>query len=174
MHFSVLVFGPDPEAQMDALRQAGHFDWYGIGGRYTGTLILHPGATSGVVYGDTLPAFEARLVAMMAESGLNPNRGSTPAGRRPGVDQAALADIDLDATSEELFPVALVDRGVWTEAELDPDHEAWLAVRHRLGEQQAGPEPHGRDQADAWSALVDLRFETSDPGELVTVVDCHI
>ncbi len=173
MHFAVIVFGPDPEGQMEALRPAGHFDWYGIGGRYTGSLILRRGAASGVVYGDTLPTFEARLVAMMAESGFNPDRGTTPAGRHPGVDQAALADIDLDATAEQVFPVAMIDRGVWTEADLDPDHEAWLAVRHQLGGQPAGPEPAGRERTDAWSEQIDRRFETGDPAELVTIVDCH-
>ena len=82
----------------------GTSDWAGIGGRYTGSLIPLPDATSGRIYGDTLPRHEAGLAALIGESGTAMTRPG--ALQRSGVDQLTIRDLDFAATET---PVYLID-----------------------------------------------------------------
>ena len=86
MHRCALVIG-DVEAQMTPhTSEWGWCDWWAIGGRYTGRLVLKPGA-EGKVYGDAIPWFEVNLGHKLSDA-LPSTTVSRPMGawqwRRPG------------------------------------------------------------------------------------------
>lgn len=117
MHAGALVIGEDPMDVINARIEANNgigIDWGAIGGRYTGSLILRPGATSGRVYGDAIPDFEAALVRALSDRDWTTT--VRPGRRRGGVDQARKGDIDFPRTfaAGGRTPLVVVD-GVWHE-----------------------------------------------------------
>ena len=124
-HFTALVIGADPEQQLSkyAERERGprdrsieKWDWYVMGGRWSGWLPLKPGCAG-----------------VLGEPGVMDN--APVAG---GADQASKRDIDFDA--RPLIPFAIVKDGVWHESGsmgwfamvdgADPDE--WAAIVARL------------------------------------------
>jgi hypothetical protein len=61
MHNVVLVIGDHPVEQLRPLHPD-PFDWYAVGGRYSGWLLTRPEATTGILYGDAISAAEARVL----------------------------------------------------------------------------------------------------------------
>lgn len=203
MHYAVLVIGDNPLAQLDARRicdrscgecdeircQIG-IDWAAIGGRYTGTLVLRPGAVSGTVYGDAVPDVEAALTAMGADRGLAvvrtvPGVEASPAVS--GVDQALARDVDWEASSRYVAPVHVVIDGVWH----DPDDmgalfaasammAAWAVIgadpdvaADRLPPADLARLESGLDASAAWDREIGRIVGATPADALVTVVDVH-
>jgi hypothetical protein len=170
MHTALLVIGDDPIGQLiqkapshwtrtDSTATAAHNsadeddywtgdDWYGIGGRYSGTLIPRPGATSGRVYGDTMPGIEAALAGRLSNAGVVAQRMSH---HGEGVDQIQLSDLDIVATVDRVAPTAIVVGGVVHRCEITMDEQ-------KLAE---------------WDAMVRRLLTEADPTEMVSVVDAH-
>ena len=152
-------------------------DWAGIGGRYTGSLIPVPGATSGVVYGDTLPVVDAGLAALAREAGGNMLRPR--AVQRPGVDQLLVRDLDVEATAT---PPQLLDaEDNMHGPDLTPEEEGiYMAIAMFEGYGfQAVDEPSDADKdavmskMDAWQQRYRELIAAADPDALITVVDVH-
>ena len=192
MHYCTLVLGPDPEGQLQPYAGPGQrVDWFAIGGRYTGNLILKQGATSGRVYGDAMPEFEVHLAMM-------PRPDDTAIGARglhgtqhgPGVDQARHGDVDWPVTPVA-SPAILVDHGQWHE----PDDEAFttgmVASMCRATVEMGAPifadrlrDSYGVDslaelealaekQLAPWNEFVARRIAACGQDVLVTVFDVH-
>jgi hypothetical protein len=110
MHSCALVITDDDvDAAMETADVRGRgVDWWAIGGRYSGYLPLVPDATTGKVYGDAMPGFEATLAAL-APPDAGFARGLQSLGRpsRPddGVDQAARRDVDVERFVELVLPM---------------------------------------------------------------------
>jgi hypothetical protein len=154
MHTCALVVSDDDgvDAAMETADVGGRgVDWWAIGGRYSGYLPLVPNATTGKVYGDAMPGFEATLAAV-APPDAGFARGFQSLGRpsRPddGVDQAARRDVDVERFVERVLPMV----GMFV-----ADGEAhWTDLGGTASE------------ADVLAALVDA------PGDArVSVVDIH-
>lgn len=89
-HFTVMVIGKDPEGQLAKFEETtngGKWDWYVLGGRWSGLIKLLPG-TQGV-YG---------------QSGVGNNA--------VGIDRAKLGDIE---NIDEISTFAIVKDGQWYE-----------------------------------------------------------
>jgi hypothetical protein len=161
MHTATLVIGPDVEAQMAPhTGEDGWCDWWGIGGRYTGRLILKPGA-EGKVFGDAVPLFEAMFSHAISEQ-LPTATTSRCAAPGDGVDQARLRDIEKINASLG----AVVVGGVLHEPDED-EFEAWW--------KEVGPDAR-RPTAEImprWVERMNELLALADPDDLVTVVDVH-
>jgi hypothetical protein len=167
MHIPVFVLGDgDPAARaMAALRQTLDPDWAAIGGRYSGMLIPKAGATSGRVFGDAMPDFEAHMSAHMSALGraLHPEHAEHIEnirmgyrGDRTGVDQVEIDDCDVDAT----FDAATTAPAVVVDLE--------TAVYHMLPDHANVLEPLPADPDGC-----DRAFDSAPEGTLLTVVDVH-
>ena len=99
-HFTVMVVGENPEEQLEPFRENDEsfvsnskFDWYELGGRWTGSLKLKDGrsgvtGTPGVITN-------------------NANKGFC--------DQARLQDIDFDNMGNDFSVFAVLKDGKWYE-----------------------------------------------------------
>src|SRR6266542_2697918 len=92
MHCAILVVGENPvERATNINTPMGTTDWACIGGRYTGQMPALPDATTAVVYGDSLPDFEAWVIKMMGDD------AGRPTHRGDGYDQMRRVDLDIHA-----------------------------------------------------------------------------
>jgi hypothetical protein len=181
MHAAMLVVGPEPaERARKAGVPLGPVEWAGIGGRFQGSLITIPGARSGVLYGDTMPAFEAQVLGMAMPEGVTAIRAGADAG--PGVDQAQRSDVDVPMTLDHALPqYVLAADGTVLDAGFTPEEGA-------AGFMESIPEQFLSPQADAiiegsrasraaksmaWLSTVAGLLESVPAGELVTIVDIH-
>lgn len=97
-HFAVIVIGDDPERQLAAYDENDDaippekrkWDWYLIGGRWTGYFRLRPGGSG-----------------TLGDPGL-----MTPPAPAGHADQCRWGDVDWD---DAMIPFALVVRGEWIE-----------------------------------------------------------
>jgi hypothetical protein len=111
MHTCALVVTNDDDidAAMETADVRGDgVDWWAIGGRYSGYLPLEPDATTGKVYGDAMPGFEASLAAFAPpDAGFSRGFQSLDRPSRPddGVDQAARRDVDVERFVELVLPM---------------------------------------------------------------------
>lgn len=179
MHSMIFVVGDNPLDQLDQL--AGNcrasIDWFGIGGRYSGTLILQPGA-EGKRYGDTLPAAEAHLAALMPE-GVSLGR-SGARGDRPGVDQARACDVDWEATitGADRRPRAVVIDTTWRDTwdVLTTEEAAALTAAALIDPADIGEVyVTACGKVSQWDreVLGPILAAAEECGQLVTVVDIH-
>lgn len=169
MHTAMLVIGDDPIGQLisnspvpwtrttstatapDAFEDGEPWmgdDWYGVGGRYTGTLMPKPGATSGRVYGDAMPGIEAALVGQLSDAGVAAQRLSR---RSEGVDQIQLSDLDIAATLDRVAPTVVIVGDVVHTCEITFDDR----------------------QMAEWDATVKRLLGEAGPEQIVSVVDAH-
>lgn len=159
MHNAVLVIGDNPVEQLRPLHPD-PFDWYAVGGRYSGWLLASPDAITGTIHGDAMPAAEARLLGA-----LDGARRPGP-GRGPGVDQACVFDVDLDATLAKLAPtpdesivIGVMANGRW--------HQGPLLTFMERGpaEVEAG--------ATKWHQQLQHLLRAAPPEALLTLIDVH-
>lgn len=176
MHTAVFVIGPDPVGRVRAAAlPLGTPDWVAIGGRYTGSLILRPGATTGVVYGDAIPDAEAWLARVIGEGF---QRGVNPQPRGQGVDQAQAGDI-IGATSPP--PYILDADGVIHHPGLTGEEMAaavvlnWAArqpgIHSDISEETAAAVQR---KAGAWAERSARMLAALPADALVTVVNVHL
>jgi hypothetical protein len=178
MHFNIYVIGPDPVERVGRIEtEYGAPDWCGIGGRYTGSLIPVPGATSGIVFGDTLPAFEASVVTQLMQGwGVVLTR---PAHQGAGVDQIARRDLDIEATIVTMMPRYVLDAvGGLHSLGLTPSEDAAATVME-LGSLRPGAVTEAEvravhDKREAWERRWRALIAAADPDALITVVDIHV
>lgn len=195
MHAAILVIGEDYEAALapfsenDGDNPDGRWDWYQLGGRYRGRLLVKQGAFSGV-----------------GKPGTFDNEPRYPGG----VDQARWGDIDFAALrgvarqlAEEQFAMVLDPikrRDLWLtateveEALADPEkwinqHSApitafgvvkdgrWYDRYRRIGEytEQGGwPDTYFDSKSEEeWQAEVGALLADLAPDAMVSIVDCH-
>ncbi len=148
MHSCTLVIG-DVKAQMAPLTgedETGWCDWWQIGGRFTGRLMLKPGA-AGKVY-------DARVSATVRRP---------MAGLGDGVDQARSRD--LEDIRAHRFAVVVVG-GVVHEPDADEEKACQQELAAKTGRPLAEVMPR-------WVERVNELLASADPDELVTVVDVH-
>lgn len=149
MHGILLIFGPDPEAQLErAMRKHRLIDGAMLGwGGARGHLLLRPGAT-GVRGRDVLEADEdVPDIVRLASQG---NRGRHP----EGWDQARRADI-TNIEDVAFGVAAVIRRGQWI-----------LAGPVKAGiPDLVGPE---------WFDRVYELLDEADPDELISVYDMHL
>lgn len=179
MHFNIHVIGADPVERITAAMQfyidedpnPYGLDWAGIGGRYTGTLIPLPGATTGVVYGDTLPQTEAELARIASEAGGNLKRMGAQQG--PGVDQIAIRDLDVEATTRAGYLLD-ADNQMHDIALTPKESGLLMALQYGLAKDVSDDEMDALEsKLDAWKQRWHELIAAADPDALITVVDGH-
>lgn len=195
MHFSILVIGEDYEAALapfnsqDSDNPQGRWDWYVLGGRYLGRLLVQQGALVG--------------------TGVPGTGGNDPLFTG-GVDQARFGDIDWPALrlaaralAEESY-AHLVDLNhpdaIWysakerTDAQADPEkwinahsvplscfgvvkNGKWYDRYRREGEYTEAdgwPDNYFADKSDEdWQAEVGALMADLSPDTMLSIVDCH-
>lgn len=196
MHFAVLVIGEDYEAALAPFNSdteedngQGRWDWYVLGGRYLGRLLVKQGA--------------------LAASG-RPGTGNNDPLYPEGVDQARFGDLDwarmreaARATAEESYK-RLIDPNhpdaIWysekdrVEARADPEkwinsHSTplscfgvvkdgkWYDRYRREGEytEEGGwPDNYFADKSDEeWHAELGALLADIQPDTVISFVDCH-
>lgn len=130
-------FGGDKNAEGDwgyYSNPDAKWDWFVLGGRWHGSLILKPGC-DGVL-----------------------GEGSWWNNQQPRVDQARFGDIDWPATRQSFDPFAVLKHGEWHEQ----GEMGWFGVS--LNE---------KDEA-GWLAEVQRLLDETANDQLVSVFDCHI
>ena len=195
MHFAILVIGEDYEAALapfnsqDGDNEQGRWDWYVLGGRYMGRLLVKQGALAAVGV---------------------PGTGNNDARYPGGVDQARFGDIDWAAlraaarVQAEGWLATYLDpekrRDLWLtprqEAEIEADPEKWVNSQsapltcfgvvkdgkwydryRREGEytEEGGwPNNYFADKSDEeWQAEVGALLADLQPETLISIVDCH-
>ena len=164
MHFIVLVIGPDVAGQL-APHEGSHWDRWQIGGRYSGGLLLKPGATG--EFGDQRrPRAESALAKIVEEAGGHLETGGPLPIDGDRADVARKGDV-----AHVIYPFAIVREGSW--------QESWDYQTLRTIEQLRSkgfdvdcPKKEG-DRAAAWKDDFDDIIESLPPDTLLTVVDCH-
>lgn len=184
MHTAVLVIGDNPEQRAKGIdTRLGTTDWAGIGGRYTGLLMPRPGATTGRVYGDTLPSFEAAIAGHMPEGITSHRPGADPG---PGVDQLRGQDLDVATTIDGFIPPYVLDAdGGLHGPDFTPEEEGLLTAIS-LASMYPGVgidldkmelDADDLDKIDAkqntWNDRLAELLGDIGPDDLVTVVDIH-
>jgi hypothetical protein len=164
MHACTLVIG-DVESQMAPLTaEDGWCDSWTIGGRYTGKLMLKPGA-EGKVFGDAMPPAEAMFAHALSEE-----FGSMLAIERPvrppgdGVDQARLCDV----VGLEVPPLAVVVDSVAHEPNAE-EQKAWFAEC----EDEVEARRTMAELMPRWCERLNVLLGAVDPDALITVIDAH-
>lgn len=118
------------------------WDWYELGGRWHGKLILKPGRT-GLKGEDAIARFNAIA-------------GKAPAERDPrGADQAHKGDLDLEAM-DDFSTFAVVKDGEWFES----GSMGWWGIV--------------TNENSDWSEQFKQMWAAVPDDEIVSVYDCHI
>jgi len=114
-HFTVMVIGPDPEQQLAPFQEIegnerSKWDWYSLGGRWTGFLKLKPGA-----------------VGTLGEPGVFDNE---PAHGNDSADQARKGNIDIEGLRQDAAHGARTRWQAFHDvADLYPPFARWSVVR---------------------------------------------
>jgi hypothetical protein len=183
MHTAMLVIGDSPEQRArTAETMFGRPDWAAIGGRYTGSLIPIPGATTARVYGDALPNIEAAFHGWFADMDMDGVGFHRHTCGGPGVDQVRRRDLDVAATIDGFLPPIVLDAdGTLHNVGLTIEETAYAtaAAIQRMGIHLET----SMTDADAaviaakdaaWGKRVTEILAGTDHGALVTVVDIHM
>jgi hypothetical protein len=175
VHFAILVIGKDPMALIDAEASRGaRLVWGAIGGRFSGRLILKPGATTGRVYSNAASDLEAGV----AMTGVKTWSASAP-GPGKGVDQARKGDVDWETTDIARYMRTLVIDGVWHEW---PNHlsvAAVTALAKQVGQdplemlERAKPNRAWQTEELARAAEIDQLLDIVPDDAQCTVVAAH-
>jgi hypothetical protein len=169
-------FGPSWEGGI------GKWDWWKLGGRYTGLLIPDDPENDSITGRYAITPIEARMAEHDAEAGLQTkHHGRTG----PGVDALRFCDIKESLAG---IPAAVVMGGQWYEVPTSPE----LMVRGLLRKlQQIAPGFSAPPRDDAagfdnkceeqetavrawWEGEIGPRFDRGCGGNWLAVVDCHV
>jgi len=169
MHFAVLVVTKDKPTE-DVLAAAlapfkdSKWDWWTLGGRYTGQLIPHDVADT-VTGGHDLPEIEVMVDAMFKKDGMVIQR---PGSTGPGVDALQLGNFKQGQAG-----FAVVIDGRWHECEvmpIEPIVRAYGLDRCTVGSRDYTEE---RAAVKRWDARLTALMDGAPDDHWVSVVDIH-
>jgi hypothetical protein len=148
-----------------------HYDWYGLGGRYSGN--LEPISPDEAIVGDaTAPKFETRLFEML--SGLTTEGGEpitihSTSRKGNGADACQIGNLaNIGGLSCAAF---ITDHGQHTCPTFNfARNLAAMGVKDNRPELEIAQETR---VLAAWDALVLAVLETTPPDHWLSILDCH-
>jgi hypothetical protein len=174
MHFPAFVITPDKptrESLEEALAPTAHrreFDWWGLGGRFSGNIIPLDYADTVITGGDDIPDMELALMTMVEKTGDGVEMKRS-ARRGAGVDAARLDNIKgFDAG-----PIAVVVDKEWLNCPIFPVGPMLRALGGRDDRPEAERLEEERAMND-WNRKVDKILNAQPGSSWLSIVDCHV
>ena len=172
MHFAVLVISNEKPTERHlgkllAPFLPSEFDWWALGGGYTGNLIpFDLGET--ITAGPAVPSIEIQLASRVPGLRMPPGRPG------PGVDALRAGNLKKGITT-----IAIVNKhGAWVSADIDAQEEFLLAsmsdyfpgVRQGIDEQVSARRARA---AHDWRVRFDALVADVSSDDWFAIVDCH-